>query len=96
MKSALVARRFGENSPYLPGLIQMKADAKETYKQITEDSSPGPELVAQAILSAIEDPEKRFSYVVGEDAHFFLEAIQDAPRDTIPMLAISERLMGDK
>ena len=96
MKSALVARRFGDESPYLPGLMQMKADAKEIYAQITEDSSPGPELVAQAIMSAIEDPDKRFSYVVGEDAQFFLEALADAPRDTIPMLAISERLMPDK
>lgn len=96
MKSALVARRFGEDSPYLPGLMQMKADAKEIYAQITEDASPGPELVAQAIMSAIDDPAKRFSYVVGEDAQFFLEALADAPRDTIPMLAISERLMPDK
>lgn len=96
MKSALVARRFGEESPYLPGLMQMKADAKEIYAQITEDASPGPELVAQAIMSALKDPEKRFSYVVGEDAQFFLEALADAPRDTIPMLAISERLMPDK
>ncbi len=95
MKSALVARRFGEESPYLPGLVQMKADAKKIYAQIKADAAPGPELVAQAILSAVNDPERRFSYAVGEDAEFFLECLADAPRDTVPMLAISERLAPD-
>ncbi len=95
MKSALVARRFGEDSPYLPGLMQMKADAKKLYATIKADAAPGPDLVAQAILSAIDDPQKRFSYVVGEDAEFFLETLADAPRDALPMLAISERLAPD-
>lgn len=73
----------------------MKADAKTIYAQIKADAAPGPDLVAQAILSAVEDPDGRFSYVVGEDAEFFLECLADAPRDTVPMLAISERLMPE-
>ena len=45
--------------------------------------------------AAIDDPDKRFSYVVGEDAQFFLEALADAPPDTIPMKAIGDRLMPE-
>lgn len=95
MRSALVARRFGEDSPYLPGLTAMKADAKRVYARIQADSVPGPDLVAQAIWSAVHDDQERFSYVVGEDAEFFLEALADAPRDAVPMLAIGERLLPD-
>lgn len=95
MRSALVARRFGEDSPYLGGLLKMKADAKKIYAQIDADSAPGPELVARAILAAVEDADARFSYAVGEDAEFFLECLADAPPDELPMLAISERLAPD-
>jgi hypothetical protein len=47
-------------------------------------------------LSARCDGEqKRYSYVVDEDAEIFLEALADTPRGAVPMPAIGEPLMPD-
>ncbi len=95
MKSALIARRFGEDSPYLEGLQAMKADAKKVYENIQADSAPGPELVAKAIVNAITTDDSKFAYAVGEDAKAFLEALRDAPPDQVPFDIVGERLLGE-
>jgi NAD(P)-dependent dehydrogenase (short-subunit alcohol dehydrogenase family) len=94
LHSAVVARRFGADSPYLDGLRQLQEEAKELYHTFELEGTPGPEQVATAIVAAVDDPDGPFTYAVGADAEMFFDALRDAPTDAIAMEAISQRLMG--